>query len=103
MRTKSGAASHRCASSTRRDTITSARRSAGYLRDASNPLTTNGVIAGLLRDLAAVQTSRQKKWAYARAAEAIAALPVPIEAYLQPDGTLRKIPNVGPSSTRIIL
>jgi histidinol phosphatase-like PHP family hydrolase len=61
------------------------------------------VIAGLLRDLAAVQTSRQKKWGYARAAEAIAALPVPIEAYLQPDGTLRKIPNVGPSSTRVIL
>src|SRR5262249_23248614 len=40
---------------------------------------------------------------YARAAEAIANLPAPIETYLQTDGTLRKIPNVGPSSTRVIL
>jgi histidinol phosphatase-like PHP family hydrolase len=61
------------------------------------------VIAGLLRDLAAVQTSKQSKWGYARAAEAIASLPAPIESFLQPDGTLRKIAHVGPSSTRVIL
>jgi putative hydrolase len=61
------------------------------------------VIAGLLRDLAAVQTSKQSKWGYARAADAIAALPAPIESFLQPDGTLRKIAQVGPSSTRVIL
>lgn len=64
---------------------------------------TNSVIAGLLRDLAAVQTSRQSTWGYARAAEAIAGLPDPIESYVQPDGSLRKIPQVGPSSTRVIL
>jgi histidinol phosphatase-like PHP family hydrolase len=64
---------------------------------------TNSVIAGLLRDLAAVQTSKQSKWGYARAAEAIASLPEPIESFLQPDGTLRKIAHVGPSSTRVIL
>lgn len=63
----------------------------------------NGVIVGLLRDLAAIQTSRQSKWGYSRAADAIAALPAPIESYVEPDGTLRKIPQVGPSSTRVIL
>jgi histidinol phosphatase-like PHP family hydrolase len=64
---------------------------------------TNSVIAGLLRDLAAVQRSKQSKWGYLRAAEAIAGLPAPIESFLQPDGTLRKIAQVGPSSTRVIL
>src|SRR5580700_3215988 len=64
---------------------------------------TNGVIAGLLRDLAAVQTSKQSRLGYARAAEAIAGLPGSIESFLQPGGTLRKIAQVGPSSTRVIL
>ena len=64
---------------------------------------TNSLIAARLRDLAAVQTSRQRRWGYARAAEAVAGLNAPIESFLQPDGTLRKIPNIGPSSTRVIL
>jgi histidinol phosphatase-like PHP family hydrolase len=64
---------------------------------------TNSKIAGLLRTLASVQTSRQSKMGYARAAETIESLPEPIESYLQDDGTLRKIPQVGPSSTRVIL
>ena len=64
---------------------------------------TNGLVIGLLRDLAAVQTSKQSKWGYQRAADAIAELPAPLESYLQPDGALRKIPQVGPSSTRVIL
>jgi len=64
---------------------------------------TNSVIAGLLRDLAAVQSSQQSKWGYLRAAEAIAQLPKPIESFLLSDGTLRKIPHVGPSSTRVVL
>ena len=38
-----------------------------------------------------------------RAADAVAELPAPLEWYLQPDGALRKIPQVGPSSTRVIL
>ena len=63
----------------------------------------NGVIAGLLRDLASVQTSTQKKFAYKRAALAIGNLDEPIESYLRPDGTLAKIQHVGPSSTRVIL
>jgi putative hydrolase len=63
----------------------------------------NAKIAALLRDFAAVQPSKQKMWGYKRAAAAVLALEQPIETLLQPDGTLRRIPNVGPSSTRIIL
>lgn len=64
---------------------------------------TNARVSALLRDLAAVQTSQQSRWGYRRAAAAILALEEPLEALLQADGTLRKIPNVGPSSTRVIL
>ena len=63
----------------------------------------NATIAGLLRDLASVQTSKQKQFAYKRAALAISNLDEPVEAYVRPDGTLEKIPHVGPSSTRVIL
>lgn len=63
----------------------------------------NGRIAALLRDFAAIQKSKQKMWGYKRAAAAVLALDEPIESLLLADGTLRKIPNVGPSSTRIIL
>lgn len=63
----------------------------------------NGTIAALLRDLAAVQKSKQSAWGYKRAAAAILALEEPIESLVQADGTVRKIPNVGPSSNRIIL
>jgi putative hydrolase len=71
-------------------------------RDASS-VDTNGVIAALLRDLAAAQTSTQSRWGYKRAAAAVRNLERPIETYVQPDGTLRKIPHVGPSSTRVIM
>src|SRR5262249_43620057 len=63
----------------------------------------NGLVAALLRDFAAIQTSKQRKWGYQRAAAAVLALEEPIESLVQPDGTLRKIPNIGPSSTRVIL
>jgi len=63
----------------------------------------NAVIAGLLRDLASVQKSTQSKWGYKRAASAVRNLEEPIESYLQPDGTLRKIQHIGPSSTKVIL
>src|SRR5262245_29663143 len=63
----------------------------------------NGLIAALLRDFGAIQTSKQRRWGYQRAAAAVLALEEPIESLVQPDGTLRKIPNVGPSSTRVIL
>jgi histidinol phosphatase-like PHP family hydrolase len=64
---------------------------------------TNIIIAGLLRDLAAVQTSKQSRWGYERAASAVRDLDDPIETYLQKDGTLRKIPAIGPSSALVIL
>ena len=50
-----------------------------------------------------MQASPQSRWGYRRAAAAIQDLDEPIERLLQPDGTLRKIPNIGPSSSRIIL
>jgi putative hydrolase len=64
---------------------------------------TNRLIASLLRDLASVQKSTQSKWGYKRAAAAILELDDPIESLVQADGTLRKIPNIGPSSSRVIL
>src|SRR3954451_24535104 len=70
---------------------------------SSSAMDMNGQIAALLRDFAAIQKSKQSMWGYKRAASAILALDVPIESLLEPDGTLRKIPNIGPSSTRIIL
>src|SRR5258706_9090238 len=69
----------------------------------SSGIDMNGKIAALLRDFAAIQKSKQSMWGYKRAAAAILALEEPIESLLQPDGTLRKIPNIGPSSTRVIL
>src|SRR5256885_2575459 len=69
----------------------------------SSGLDMNGKIAALLRDFAAIQKSKQSMWGYKRAAAAILALEEPIESLLQPDGTLRKIRNIGPSSTRVIL
>ena len=62
----------------------------------------NGQIAALLRDFAAIQRSKQSTWGYKRAASAVLSLEQPIESLLNPDGTLQKIPNIGPSSTRII-
>ena len=73
------------------------------MRRETSGADTNSIVAALLRDLAAVQKSQQSQWGYKRAAAAVLALEEPIEALLQPDGTLRKIPNVGPSSTRVIL
>jgi putative hydrolase len=63
----------------------------------------NAKIAALLRDLAAVQTSPHSMHGYKRAAATIRNLEEPIQSFLQPDGTLRKIPNIGPSSTRVIM
>jgi len=71
------------------------------MSDADRDL--NDRIASLLRDLASVQKSTQSRWGYKRAAAAIRNLNEPIQNFLQPDGTLRKIPHIGPSSTRVIL
>jgi histidinol phosphatase-like PHP family hydrolase len=63
----------------------------------------NSVVAGWLRDLAFVQQSPQSRWGYKRAASAVMYLDVPIDTLLKEDGTLEKIPQVGPASTRVIL
>lgn len=64
---------------------------------------TNQLVAAVLRDFAAVQESKQSMWGYKRAATAVLDLDEPIESYVLPDGSLRKIPNVGPKSAPIIL
>ncbi len=63
----------------------------------------NSEVAGWLRDLAFVQKSTQSRWGYKRAASAVLYLPVQIDTLLGDDGTLEKIPHVGPASTRVIL
>ena len=63
----------------------------------------NGVVAGWLRDLAFVQQSPHSRWGYKRAASAVMYLDVPIDTLLNDDGTLQKIPSIGPASTRVIL
>ena len=63
----------------------------------------NAVAGGLLRDLAFVQESKQKTFGYKRAADAVLALDRPLSALLGADGTLGKIPGIGPASTRVIL
>jgi histidinol phosphatase-like PHP family hydrolase len=69
----------------------------------SDPLDSNALIAALLRDLAAAQKSVRSGWGYKRAANAVLGLDVPIESLVRPDGTISKIPNVGPKSEQVIL
>src|SRR5262245_7611896 len=63
----------------------------------------NAVAGGLLRDLALVQTSQEKMFGYKRAPSSVLALEQPLTDLLQDDHTLRKIPGIGPSSSRVIL
>jgi hypothetical protein len=63
----------------------------------------NSIVAGWLRDLALAQTSAHRRWGYKRAASAVMRLDVPIDTLLNADGTLQKVPHVGPASTRVIL
>lgn len=66
-------------------------------------INTNARAAALLRDLASGQRSPQKRRAYERAAETVLSLGRPLESYVGADGRLRTIPNIGPSSERVIL
>jgi len=66
-------------------------------------LDTNALVAGLLRDLSAVQSERQSSLGYERAANTVFNLERPLESYVESDGALRKIPNVGPKSERVAL
>jgi histidinol phosphatase-like PHP family hydrolase len=63
----------------------------------------NAVVAGVLRDLAAVQTVKQSEWGYTRAARAVFDLERQLTELQTAGGALPKIPAVGPSSLRVIL
>src|SRR5262245_24146501 len=64
---------------------------------------TNSRVAAQLREMAFVQTEREKKKAYMRAALTVFGLEQPLEALVESSGALPKIPNIGPSSTKVIL
>jgi putative hydrolase len=63
----------------------------------------NAVVANLLRDMAAIQANKQKTFGYKRAAAAVFDLERPIETMVARDGTLEKIPGLGPATSRIAL
>jgi len=63
----------------------------------------NAVVGGLLRDLAYVQTSPQRVFGYKRAASAVLSLERPLTELRHSNGTLEKIPGIGPASSRVIL
>jgi putative hydrolase len=72
------------------------------LQEARTYADINAVIGGYLRDLAFAQSSQPRMFGYKRAAAAILALDVPLPDLAGPDGTLPRIPGIGPGSTRII-
>lgn len=62
----------------------------------------NMEIAGQLRDMALIHSSRHARIAYKRAAQAVLALEVPVDAFVK-DRSLREIRHLGPASERLIL
>ncbi len=65
-----------------------------------NDVDINGIAAGFLRDLSAIQTSKEKTYVYKRAAAAVYGLEQPVSQLT--DAALLAIPGVGPSSARVI-
>lgn len=63
----------------------------------------NATAAAALRDMAALQDTGHGQRGYAKAATAVLGLEVPLDRLRRRDGTLTRIPLVGPSSTRILL
>lgn len=59
-------------------------------------------IAGLLGDMAAVQTAPPKRFAYRQAAASIRDLETPLDRLVAEAGSTLRIPRIGPSSLRII-
>ena len=53
--------------------------------------------------MAALQDAAHSRRAYAQAAAAVLALEVPLDRLRRPDGTLPRLPRVGPSSTSILI
>jgi putative hydrolase len=71
--------------------------------DAAGRADVNSIVAGLLRDMATAQESRQRQWGYKQAAKAIRWLDTPLDTLIRADGTLPRISHIGPASSRIIL
>lgn len=63
----------------------------------------NGAAAAALRDMAALQEAVHSQRGYANAATAVLGLEQPLDRLRRRDGTLPRIPRIGPSSTRIVL
>jgi histidinol phosphatase-like PHP family hydrolase len=63
----------------------------------------NAVVAGLLRDMATIQTDKQKAFGYKRAAAVVFELDRPLTDLIGADGTLEKTRGVGPATSRIAL
>jgi histidinol phosphatase-like PHP family hydrolase len=59
-------------------------------------------IAGLLRDMAFVHASPHGRMAYKRAAQAVLALPVPLDEFVT-GGRVRDVAYLGPATERVIL
>jgi putative hydrolase len=59
-------------------------------------------IAGLLGDMAAIQTAPPKRFAYRQAAASIRDLDAPLDRLVAEAGSTLRIPRIGPSSLRII-
>ena len=62
----------------------------------------NARVWGLLQDLASIQTSKQKRFGYKRAAFAVFWLETPLDALRQPDGNFPRIHGLGPASMRVV-
>ena len=62
----------------------------------------NARVWGLLQDLASIQTSKQKRFGYKRAAAAVFWLETPLDALQQPDGSFPRIHGLGPASMRVV-
>jgi putative hydrolase len=62
----------------------------------------NATVSFLLRDLAAIQSSRQKGFGYKGAASAVFSLDEPLTTLWSGGGLSPRVPGIGPSSTRVI-
>jgi histidinol phosphatase-like PHP family hydrolase len=69
----------------------------------SPPDDINARVAGLLRDMAAAQTTPARQWGYKQAASVIRRLERPLDTLVGADGRLPRIPRIGPATSRIVL
>jgi len=69
---------------------------------ATHAIDVNAVVSFLLRDLAAIQSSRQKGFGYKGAAAAVFGLDEPLTTLWSGGALSQRVPGIGPSSTRVI-